>query len=319
MNLRDLQYADALADTLHFGEAARRCNVSQSTLSIQIKKLEASLGAALFERDAKNVRISDAGAALLPSIRQLLQRADELTAQANALRDPLAGTVRFGAFPTLAPYLLPHIMPALTQALPAVRFELIEEKTEHLIAKVLDGSLDAALIALPVDHPRLDAIALFAEPFLLAVAETDPLAKQKSVPLEQLQSVPLLLLDEGHCLRAQSLEICASIGKGESQSYRATSLETLRHMVASGAGATLMPALAVGSGDGIRYLRFSDAQPQRRIALVIRSSTARRTLFTRMAREIRTALKPLRGIKPLGNDAGVARSTKRNSPPPSSR
>lgn len=303
MNLRDFQYAEALASTLHFGEAAKRCNVSQSTLSIQIKKLEEELGATLFERDARSVRLSETGTQLIPLISRTLRAADDVQAQADQLRDPLAGIVRVGAFPTLAPYVLPHMMPALNAALPKLRVELIEEKTETLITQLLDGKLDAALIALPVNHPRLDAIALFTEPFLLALDKQHPLAKKKQAAFEDLTTLPLLLLDEGHCLREQSLEFCTRIGKGESQSYRATSLETLRHMVASGAGVTLMPQLAKQDNDGIAYLPFNDAEPQRHIALVFRSATARRVLFTRMSREIRNAMKTVRGLKALAATA----------------
>lgn len=302
-SLRDLQYADALAATLHFGEAAKRCHVSQSTLSIQIKKLEEALGTPLFERDAKTVRLSAAGEQLLPLIRQTLRSAADLVEQATQLNDPLAGTVRFGAFPTLAPYLLPHILPALGQALPKLKLELIEEKTETLLAQILDGSLDAALIALPVDHPRLDAIALFAEPFLLATPGAHKLAAKKAAAITDLQGENLLLLDDGHCLREQSLEFCARIGTGESQSYRATSLETLRYMVMAGHGITLMPQLAAHPGDGLAYLTLPDPQPQRAIALVFRSATARRVLFARMAREIRAAIRPLKRLKPLAASA----------------
>lgn len=299
MNLRDLQYVEALATTLHFGEAAKRCNVSQSTLSIQIKKLEEMLGTSLFERDARSVRISDVGAQLLPLIIETLRAAEDVRHLAEQLRDPLAGRLRFGAFPTIAPYVLPHIMPRMHAAFPKVQFELIEEKTEVLMDKLLRGDMDAALLALPVEHPRLDAIALFAEPFFLAINDRHPIAKRKLVTLDDMFDLPLLLLDEGHCLRAQSLEFCAGIGKGESQSYRATSLETLRHMVASGAGCTLMPSLAATSSYGIQYVKFADPQPQRHIALVFRSATARRVLFTSMAREIREAIKPIRQLKAL--------------------
>src|SRR6187399_1583558 len=181
MNLRDFQYVEALASTLHFGEAAKRCHVSQSTLSIQIKKLEEKLGASLFERDARSVRLSEAGQQLLPAIVRALRAADEVTLTAEQLHDPLAGTVRFGAFPTLAPYALPYIMPRLGKVLPRLKLELIEEKTENLIA-------------LPVTHPRLDAIALFAEPFLLAVSQGSALAKKKSASVEDLRKSTLLLL-----------------------------------------------------------------------------------------------------------------------------
>lgn len=302
MNLRDLEYAEALARTLHFGDAAKACHVSQSTLSIQIKKLEESLGATLFERDARQVRLSETGQALLPTLRAVLEQAARLKSQAQTLRDPLSGVVRFGAFPTLAPYLLPHIMPVLNEALPNVQFQLVEEKTDTLFARLDEGSLDAALIALPITQPRFDALPLFAEPFLLAVKEGD--FDRKRVDLHELAGGTLLLLDEGHCLRAQSLEVCARIGSGESQSYRATSLETLRHMVAGGAGATLMPALAMQKGDGVRYIPFTNPPPQREIALVYRSSTTRRLLFGRIAGTIRRAIAPIKPLKPLAAGRG---------------
>jgi LysR family hydrogen peroxide-inducible transcriptional activator len=240
---------------------------------------------------------------LVPLMSRALRAAEDVQAQAEQLRDPLAGAVRVGAFPTLAPYALPYLMPRLGEAMPKLRVELIEEKTETLISQLLEGRLDAALLALPITHPRLDAIALFSEPFLLAVASTHPLAKRKSATIEDLATQPLLLLDEGHCLREQSLEFCTRIGKGESQSYRATSLETLRHMVASGAGVTLMPQLAKAAGDGIAYLPFTGADPHRQIALVFRSATGRRLLFGRMAREIRVAMKPVHGLKLLAASA----------------
>lgn len=297
MNLRDLEYADALARTRHFGEAAAACNISQSTLSIQIKKLETELGTRLFERDSRQVLLTDAGAALLTEVKQVLAAHRALKEKAAALQNPLAGTVRFGAFPTLAPYLLPHIMPPLHAALPQVHFQLMEEKTERLLQQLFDGALDAALLALPITDTRLDVLPLFAEPFLLAVAERSPLATRKRVDLEILKHQRLLLLDEGHCLRAQSLEVCTRIGVGESQSYRATSLETLRHMVAADAGVTLMPALAVEPGP-VAYLPFQAPAPQREIALVFRSTTARRGVLTEMARSLRSTAKRMPQLRP---------------------
>lgn len=292
MNLRDLEYAEALARTRHFGEAAVSCNISQSTLSIQIKKLEEELGTRLFERDSRQVLLTDAGKALMVEIRTILGAQQGLKEKAAALQNPLAGNVRFGMFPTLAPYLLPHIMPGLHKNLPKVNFQLVEEKTEHLISQLLDGTLDAALIALPVIDARLDALPLFSEPFMLAVSAASPLAKHKTADLKNLKQHEVLLLDEGHCLRAQSLDVCTRIGVGESQSYRATSLETLRHMVAADAGVTLIPALAAEPGDGrVAYLPFAEHAPERTIALVFRSSTARRKLLTEMARHIRASTK----------------------------
>jgi LysR family hydrogen peroxide-inducible transcriptional activator len=299
MNLRDLEYADALARTRHFSDAAASCNISQSTLSIQIKKLEEELGTKLFERDSRQVLLTDNGRLLLAEMKHVLNAHRTLKEKAAALQNPLAGTLRFGAFPTLAPYLLPHIMPPLHAALPKVNFHLVEEKTETLTHQLLDGTLDAALIALPVNDARLDALPLFAESFLLAVAKTSPLAKQKRATLDVLKEQTLLLLDEGHCLRAQSLELCTRIGIGESQSYRATSLETLRHMVAADAGVTLIPALAAETGGSVAYLPFSGEVPERIIALVFRSATGRRPLFGALARSIRATAKGQPGLKPL--------------------
>lgn len=298
MNLRDLEYVDALARTRHFGEAAAACHVSQSTLSIQIKKLEEELGARLFERDSRQVLLTDTGKELLTEVKHVLDAQRRLKEKAASLQNPLAGTLRFGAFPTLAPYLLPHIMPPLHKALPQVQFQLIEEKTERLTQQLLDGALDAALIALPIADARLDALPLFSEPFYLAVSPASPFATTATASLDTLKGQQLLLLDEGHCLRAQSLEVCARIGVGESQSYRATSLETLRHMVAADAGITLMPALAAEPGP-VRYLPFSDPAPQRDIALVFRSTTARRMLLTEMARTIRQMAKRHPKLAPL--------------------
>ncbi len=306
MNLRDLEYADALARTRHFGAAARACHVSQSTLSIQIKKLEEELGLKLFERDSRQVLLTDAGVTLLAEVKNILKAHRQLKEKAAALQNPLAGIVRFGAFPTLAPYILPLIMQPLHQELPHAQFQLVEDKTEQLLQHLLDGGLDAALIALPVTDARLDAFPLFSEAFTLAVSRQSRLATRKSVRLEEVKGEELLLLDEGHCLRDQSLEFCTRIGIGESQSYRATSLETLRHMVAADAGVTLMPALAITDDTPqIAYLPFRGQGPERLIALVFRSSTARRSLFTAIARTIRQALRTQPGIKPLASASTI--------------
>lgn len=307
MNLRDLEYAEALAVTRHFGEAAARCNISQSTLSIQIKKLEEELGTKLFERDSRQVLLTDTGKSLLIEMKHVLNATRNLREKAAALQNPLAGTLRFGAFPTLAPYLLPHIMPPLHEALPSVQFQLVEEKTEILIQQLLDGALDAALIALPVTDARLDALPLFAEPFVLAVSTLSGLAAKKRATLEMMKEQPLLLLDEGHCMRAQSLDVCTRIGIGESQSYRATSLETLRHMVAADAGITLIPSLAIDTNANaqVAYLPFRENAPERLIALVFRSSTGRRLLFAELAKTIRAAAKRHPALKPLAGTGDI--------------
>ncbi len=283
MNLRDLEYLVTVAEQLHFGKAALVLHVSQPTLSMQLKKLEETLGVQLFERSNKQVMLTDIGRDLAERAQRVLQEAAELKQAARDARDPLAGTLRLGIFPTLAPYLLPTLMPVLTQHFPRLSIQLVEEKTPELVTKLEAGALDAALLAVPVDAPALSYAELFSEPFLLAVAKTHRLAKRKSVTLADMQNETVLLLEDGHCLREQALEVCHLAGVGESAQFRATSLETLRHMVASSDAITLMPKLAARGDHTLAYIPFKSAAPARLIGLYWRTSSARRALFQAMA------------------------------------
>ncbi len=277
MNLRDLKYLVALADHKHFGHAAAACFVSQPTLSTQIRKLEDELGVSLVERAPRKVMLTPAGRDAADRARRIVAEVDQMKEAARRSRDPEAGTVRLGIFPTLAPYLLPHVIPHIRERFPKLELLLVEEKSDVLLSRLREGKLDAGLLALPVHDDQLHAEFLFEEPFVLAVPESHPLARREALTLEELNDQQLLLLEDGHCLREQALDVCRIAGASESE-FRATSLETLRQMVAADVGITLLPSLAVkppvARPRNIRLLPFSDSAPSRRIAMVWRRSSA---------------------------------------------
>ena len=278
MNLRDLKYLLALADHKHFGRAAAACFVSQPTLSTQIKKLEDELGVSLVERAPRKVMLTPAGRDAAERARRIVAEVEQMKEGARRSQDPEAGTVRLGIFPTLGPYLLPHVIPRIRERFPNLELLLVEEKSDVLLSRLHEGRLDAALLALPVNDDQLHSEFLFEEPFLLAVPEGHPLAKRDSLSLAELDNQKLLLLEDGHCLREQALEVCRLSGANEKSEFRATSLETLRQMVAANVGITLLPTLAVTPpvtrSPNIHLLGFSDSHPSRRIAMLWRKSSA---------------------------------------------
>ena len=215
MNLRDLRYLIALADLRHFGRAAEACHVSQPTLSTQVRKLEEELGVALVERAPRQVMLTPAGRDIVERARRILADVEQMRETARRATDPEAGTVRLGIFPTLGPYLLPHVVPGLRARFPRLELLLVEEKTEVLLAMLRDGRLDAAVLALPVHEDWIEAEFLFEEPFMLAVPATHPLAHRHGLRLADLSDQHLLLLEDGHCLRDQALEVCTLSGAGE--------------------------------------------------------------------------------------------------------
>ena len=284
MNLRDLQYLVAVADLRSFIQAADHCFVSQPTLSTQIKKMEDVLGIQIFERTNKKVIPTELGEKIIASARRILIEADTIETLAANAQDHLSGNFRLGAFPTLATYIFPGLVPKIKQALPKLRLILIEEKTDVLVAQLRQGQLDAALLALPVYGDYLESRTLFEDEFYLAVAADHPLAKRQTIRQSYLFQVQLLLLDEGHCLRGQALHICQINRADEQQDVRATGLETLRQMVKAGTGITLMPKIAVREPEeGIRYIPFEDPIPKRTIGLFWRKTSARNELFERIA------------------------------------
>lgn len=290
MNLRDLKYFIALAETRHFGQAAARSYVSQPTLSGQIKKLEAELGVALFERTRKTVALTVLGEALLPRARRAVEEAEALAQLARAGRDPLAGPLRLGAIPTLSPYLVPLVLAPLKRKYPQVKLVLTEELTERLLERLRRHEIDAALIATPVKDAELATRALFDEPFWLALPRKHPLYTQDTITRHDLDQLDLLLLAEGHCLAEQAMEVCRRPSRaqaGEQADLRAASLDTLLQLVGAGMGATLVPALALrsaGAGVVTRPLEVPDAY--RRVSLVWRRSFPRAAAIEALAEVI---------------------------------
>ncbi|WP_058558276.1 LysR substrate-binding domain-containing protein [Thiohalocapsa sp. ML1] len=290
MNLRDIKYILAVAETRHFGRAAERCFVSQPTLSGQIKKLEDQLGVVIFERTNRSVEVTPIGEEILAHARLLVEQADAIEQVARAHQDPLAGPLRVGAIPTLSPYLMPLVLVPLKHRCPQLKLVLFEETTDALLRRLDQHELDAALLATPTMNPDLTDIPLFDEPFWLAHPRNHPLYDQDDITQADLESIDLLLLSEGHCLSQQVMEVCKLADRprtGEMADLRAASLETLLQLVGAGFGCTLVPALAIrgswmtDSGIIARRLDLPDAK--RRISLVFRRSFPRRAALETFA------------------------------------
>jgi LysR family hydrogen peroxide-inducible transcriptional activator len=293
MNLRDLQYLVALADHRQLGRAAAARLVSQPTLSTQIRTLEEELGVVLVERAPRQVMLTPVGKDMVERARRVLSEVEQMKEAARRTQDPEAGSVRLGVFPTLGPYLLPHVMPALRARFPRLELLLVEEKTPVLLERLHAGKLDAALLALPLHDEQLEVEFLFEEPFLLAVPSGHRLANAGSMTMSDLADERLLLLEDGHCLRDQALDVCRLAGASEKSEFRATSLETLRQMVAAGVGVTLLPTLSVkppvARSDDISVLPFAgDHPPSRRIGMAWRRSSARAGILHALAEVFRS-------------------------------
>ncbi|MBA2650520.1 MAG: DNA-binding transcriptional regulator OxyR [Legionella sp.] len=289
MNIRDLKYLIALADNNHFSKAALACFVSQPALSMQIKKLEDDLGVQLIERSNKRFFFTAIGKRIVEQAREILCRVEALHHSAQQSKDPFSGELHLGIIPTLAPYLLSLIIPHLMSLFPNLRLYLVEDTTGNLLQKLKDGLLDAALLALPIEG-AFQAYPLFEEAFVLALPLGHPLSEQTTVTLSDLEHKSLLLLEDGHCLREQALAVCHQVNAKEINNFRATSLETLRHMVAAGIGLTLMPKLACREDDKIKYLSFQSPSPARMIGLLCRQSTEKKMLMDTLAQCIKDIL-----------------------------
>ena len=278
MNIRALKYLVALADIRHFGRAADACFVSQPTLSTQIKKLEEELDVQLVERMPRKVMLTEVGEEIVDRARLVLRDVEQIREVARRTRDPEAGVLRIGIFPTLGPYLLPHVVPELSRVYPRLELLLFEEKTEVLLRMLREGRLDAAILAMPIDEDGLEVMPLFEEPFVVAMPKGHPLEDEAALDLGSLGGHTVLLLEDGHCMRDQALEICQTASANEKPGFRATSLETLRQMVAANVGVTLLPTLAVqppvAVTDSITLRRFADPMPVRKIGMAWRKSSA---------------------------------------------
>lgn len=292
MNIQSIKYLAALAKYCHFGKAAKACFVSQPTLSMQIKKLEDQLGVALLERNNKYVKLTDIGKELANHARCILKETELMREKALAAKDPYSGQLKLGIIPTVAPYLLPLVMPKLSERFPNLIYHLHEAKTDSLIAELKQGNLDAVFLALPINDPQLTARAFFTEDFLLAISACHPWSKHPKISSKQLTDQTVLLLEDGHCLRDQALDFCEHAGASEAQTYHTTSLETLRNMVALGIGITLMPKLACRQNDGLKYLAFSDAKPARSLGIIWRTTTGRTQLFNDLHIQLKMIMNP---------------------------
>jgi LysR family hydrogen peroxide-inducible transcriptional activator len=281
MNLKDLKYLVALADTGHFGKAAERTFVSQPTLSAQLKKLEEYLGVKLVERQPKNVQLTDVGKQIVIRARRMLDEGDEIVALARSNTDPLAGKLKVGLIPTVGPYLLPRVMPKIRKAVPQLGLMLYEYQTEELLKRLRDGEIDVGILALPVLQDGLESRALYNEAFTVALPSRHPLAEKGAIKVQDLKGQTLLLLEDGHCLRDQALEVCSRVDVREAEDFRATSLETLRQMVVAGLGITLLPEMAVespyGSQRGLTIRQFANPRPSRTVGAIWRKSSTRET------------------------------------------
>ena len=298
MNLRDLEYLVAVADHRHFGRAAEACFASQPTLSTQIRKLETELGVELIERNPRRITLTEAGNAVVEHARTALAETSKIRALAQQTVDPEAGSIRIGIFHTLAPYLLPHVVPALNERFPRLELLLVEDKTDALVARLLEGTLDAGMFAQPIHAGNLHAEPLFYEQFVLAAPRGHALvADDTPIGVDALAGEDLLLLEEGHCLRDQALDVCRLTGAAERRGFRATSLATLAQMVSAGVGVTLLPELAVRppvpENPRIVLRRFTAPVPHRSIALFWRPTSVYRELLPEVAEVVRAQVTPL--------------------------
>jgi LysR family transcriptional regulator, hydrogen peroxide-inducible genes activator len=302
MNLQELRYLVAVAEHRHFGRAAEACNVSQPTLSSQIRKLEIELGVTLLERTNKRVDITPVGSQILTHAQRALAEAGQMEAVARAARDPLIGPLKLGVIPTLAPYLMPILLKPLRIAYPGLTIELWEDQTRSLIDGLRNHRLDVALLATPPDAPEITEIALFDEPLLAALPLDHPLAAEAIITEESLADEMLVLAD-GHCLSTQALAACgkpvpqrgtaAPQRSALQNSMQAATLETLVNLVAAGYGATLIPALAAGSlGQRGIALRPLAGQSSRTIRLASRPGFPRPQALRALEKTIRRAIKP---------------------------
>ena len=288
--MKQLEYLVALADTQHFGRASERCHVTQSTLSAGIRDLESVLGTAVAERSNRRVLITRVGARIAERAKVLLRDAEEVMELARAGRSPMTGEMRLGVIPTIGPFYLPRVLPALRERFQELTIYLREEQTAPLLARLEDGELDVALIAVPYDTGDLDTEVIFEDEFLFACNRTHAFAGAGEVSLEALAGERLLLLEEGHCLRGHALDVCRMGDRRARAQFEASSLHTLVQMVAAGVGVTLIPRLALDAhitrGTGISLSRLA-APASRRIGLAWRQTSLRTDEFRLLANTLR--------------------------------
>ena len=298
MTLQELRYLVALADKGHFVRAAESCHVGQSTLSTQLKKLEASLNVTLFERSRHHLHATPVGERIIEQARIALAVIERIKEAARVGHEPMAGPLRLGVIPTLGPYLVPHFLPAIRKRFPDLSIYLREDLTEHLLERLRHGRLDALLLALPLRGDDIETLELFQETFVVALPSGHRLASRSHIEQTDLERENVLLLEEGHCMRHQALAICDQQPVNQREELKATSIETLRQMVAAGVGCTLLPHLAALPGAGslhdnaVLIRPFAPPQPTRAIGLAWRRHFPRESTLRTLADLIRQSLPP---------------------------
>lgn len=301
MTLTELRYIVALARERHFGRAAEKCHVSQPTLSVAVKKLEDELGVILFERGQSEVSVTPAGEPIVRQAERVLAEAARIRELADTVGDPLAGPLRLGAIHTIGPYLLPKLVPLVKERAPKMPLMIQESFTAQLVEALKSGELDVAVLALPIEEPGLVAQAVYDEAFRVLVPVGHGWARQKRIDVGGLLDQPLLMLGRGNCFRDQVLDLCSRAGAGGPQVLEGSSLETIRLMVASGVGITVMPASAVDTlpkNDALLRVRpFAEPTPMRRIGLAWRASFPRHQAIDLLRRALLDCKLP--GTRPV--------------------
>jgi LysR family transcriptional regulator, hydrogen peroxide-inducible genes activator len=313
LTLRQLRYLRALAQHRHFGRAADACAVTQPALSMQIRALEKELGAELVERRTGEAALTEIGAEVARRADQVLAAERDLVDFARHRGRPLTGRLRLGVIPTLAPFVLPNILPELQKRYPALRVELRETQTRLLTEELSDGALDVLMLALPIESDEFETAGLFEDPFLLAVPADDPRPENARVTAGGIDHTRLILLEEGHCLRDQALAFCSDPRRNAAMGLGATSLATVLQMVANGFGITLVPRVAVDvevRDERIKLLRFAAPEPGRTIGLAWRRSSPRKTDFLALGKLITGAL----GVEAIDDPAPECRTGNIASP-----
>lgn len=298
ITLRQLRYLSALAKYGHFGRAAEACAITQPALSMQIRDLERTLGVAVVERRPGEVMLTDIGREIARRGEEVLTASRDLVEFARHRSGPLTGRLTLGVIPSLAPYLLPRMLPLLQSRFPELRLELRETQTRQLIEDIKSGALDAAMLALPVAEPDIDTIALFEDLFLLAVPASDPRKQNARVAAEDIDQSRLILLEDGHCLRDQALAFCATAARGRTAgtggtAFGASSLNTVMQMVAGGYGITLIPQIAADverRDERVKFLRLENPQPGRSIGLVFRRTSPRKADFAALGEVVKQSV-----------------------------
>lgn len=290
ISLRQLRYLDALATHMHFRKAAESVAVSQPALSMQIKELEEDLGVKLFERLPNMVRLTREGEEITARARAILTDVQDLTDYARQAAQPLSGPLRLGIIPSIAPYLLPRILPILSKEHPELQLTIRETMTQTLREELQEGKLDAIVIALPEDNPAFVCQPLFIDRFLLARGNCPTLDRSRRIGAAELEKENILLLEEGHCLRDQALSYCQNVSTAGGNTLGATSLATVMQMVAAGYGVTLLPEICAEfevRDDRVALLRFEEPQPARTVGLVWRKSSPRAPDFNTLVETLR--------------------------------